>query len=46
MHSPIETLAMRVLQWWCHGERWMPGVVQKRWAHLVYVVLDLRKGRA
>jgi hypothetical protein len=46
MHSPIESVAMRVLQWWCHGERWMPGFVQKRWAHLVYVALDLRKSRA
>jgi hypothetical protein len=46
MHSPIENLAMRVLQWWCHGERWMPGPIQTRWAHLVYVALDLRKSRA
>lgn len=43
LHSPIELLAMRVLEWWCHGERWMPGWAQKRWAHLVYVGLDLRE---
>jgi hypothetical protein len=46
MHSPIENLAMRVLQWWCYSERWMPGWIQKRWAHLVYVALDLHKGNS
>ena len=43
MHSPVETLAMWCLQWWCRGESWMPFAVQKRWAHLVYVALDLRE---
>jgi hypothetical protein len=42
MRSPVETLAMRVLQWWCAGERWMPGWIQKRWAHLVYVAQSLQ----
>lgn len=42
LHSPVEILAMRVLEWWCHGETWMPRAVQKRWAHLVYFTLDLR----
>jgi len=46
LHSPIENLAMRVLEWWCLGERWMPRGVQKRWAHLIYVALDLRKSRS
>ena len=43
MHSPLETLAMWCLQWWCRGESWMPRVLQKRLAHLVYVALDLRE---
>jgi hypothetical protein len=44
MHSPLETLAMWCLQWWCRGESWMPFAIQKRWAHLVYVALDLGGG--
>jgi hypothetical protein len=44
LHSPIERLAMRVLEWWCRAERWMPGPIQKKWAHLIYVALDLRQG--
>lgn len=43
MHSPLETLAMWCLQWWCRGEPRMPRMVQKRLAHLVYVALDLRE---
>jgi hypothetical protein len=43
MHSPLETLAMWGLQWWCRGERWVPVALQKRLAHLVYVALDLRE---
>ena len=46
LHSPVETLAMRVLEWWCRGERWMPAAIQKRWAHLVYLFLDLDKSPA
>jgi hypothetical protein len=41
MHSPVETLAMWCLQWWCRGESWMPRALQKRLAHLIYVALDL-----
>jgi len=43
MHSPLETLAMWGLQWWCRGEPWLPLALQKRLAHLVYVALDLRE---
>jgi hypothetical protein len=43
LQSPIEIVAMRVLEWWCLGERWMPAAIQKRWAHLVYVALELPK---
>jgi hypothetical protein len=46
MHSPLETLAMWCLQGWCYGESWMPRMLQKRLAHLVYVALDLREDRA
>jgi hypothetical protein len=46
LHSPIEIVAMRVLEGWCWGERWMPAAIQKRWAHLVYVALDLTKSSA
>jgi hypothetical protein len=42
LYSPIERVAMRVLEWWCLCEHWMPAPIQKRWAHLIYVVLDLR----
>jgi hypothetical protein len=44
LHSPIEIAAMRVLEWWCLAERWMPSAVQKRWAHLVYVTLEMSQG--
>jgi hypothetical protein len=44
LHSPLESAAMRVLQWWCHSESWMPHAVQRRLAHLVYVALDMREG--
>jgi hypothetical protein len=43
MRNPLETLAMWCLQGWCHGEAWMPRILQKRLAHLVYVALDLRE---
>jgi hypothetical protein len=43
LHSPIEIAAMRVLEGWCLAERWMPSAVQKRWAHLVYVTLEMSK---
>jgi hypothetical protein len=43
MHSPLETLAMWGLQWWCRGESWIPLALQRRLAHLVYVALDLRE---
>jgi hypothetical protein len=43
LHSPLESLAMWCLEWWCRGERWIPQLLQKRLAHLVYVALDLRK---
>jgi hypothetical protein len=46
MHSPLETLAMWMLQWWCRGETWMPKILQRRLAHLVYVALDLHKDAA
>jgi hypothetical protein len=46
MHSPLETLAMWGLQWWCRGEPWIPRALQRRLAHLVYVALDLREERA
>jgi hypothetical protein len=41
LHSPLEIVAMRVLEGWCLGERWMPAAIQKRWAHLVYVALEM-----
>jgi hypothetical protein len=43
LHSPLETLAMWCLQGWCLGESWLPRVLKKRLAHLVYVALDLRE---
>jgi len=46
LHSPVEIAAMRVLEWWCRAERWMPVRIQKRWAHLVYVALDFHKSPA
>jgi hypothetical protein len=45
LHSPLESLAMWGLEWWCRGERFMPRFLQKRLAHLVYVALDLRAYR-
>jgi hypothetical protein len=45
LHSRLETLAMRCLQGWCHIESWMPRILQKRLAHLVYVALDLRENK-
>jgi len=44
LHSPLEVAAMRVLEWWCRGERWMPALIQKKWAHLIYIALELRQG--
>jgi hypothetical protein len=44
LNSPIESAAMWGLEWWCRAERWMPRAVQRRWAHLVYVALDLSEG--
>jgi hypothetical protein len=44
--SPLEIAAMRVLEWWCLGERWTPAAIQKRWAHLIYVVLQMTKSPA
>lgn len=46
LHSPLESLAMWGLEGWCRGERWMPVLLQKRLAHLVYVALDLREDAA
>jgi hypothetical protein len=46
LQSPIEIAAMRVLEWWCLGERWMPTAIQKRWAHLVYVALEMHTSPA
>ena len=43
MHSPMETLAMWVLEWWCRGESLIPRFLKKRLAHLIYVALDLRE---
>jgi hypothetical protein len=43
MHSPLETLAMQALEWWCRGEAYLPRLVKHRYAHLVYVALDLRE---
>jgi len=45
LHSPLESLAMWGLEWWCRGERLMPRYLQERLAHLVYVALDLRADR-
>ena len=45
LHSPLESLAMWGLEWWCRCERWMPERLQNRLAHLLYVALDLRADR-
>jgi hypothetical protein len=46
LHSPLESLAMWGLEWWCRGEGWMPRSLQRKLAHLVYVALDLREEAA
>jgi hypothetical protein len=46
MHSPLETLAMRILEWWCKAEFLIPRFLQRRLAHLVYVALDLGEAAA
>jgi hypothetical protein len=35
--SPVERLAMRVLEGWAWGERILPRVLKRPWAHLAYV---------
>jgi hypothetical protein len=34
------------LEWWCRGERLIPRPLQRRFAHLAYVALDLHRGSA
>jgi hypothetical protein len=46
MHSPVEAVAMWGLEWWCRGESLLPLFLQRRFAHLVYVALDLGEDEA
>jgi len=38
-HSGIERFAMRGLEWWSCGERYLPRPLKRRYAHLTYVLL-------
>jgi len=40
VRSGPEQLAMRALEVWAHLERFMPRSIQRRWSHLVYVLLS------